>query len=100
MAGRLSSGLLLLCRDSFQAHKAHDVTEVRWIDFNNGVPAGPGWYAVNFSWDIEEGVFVGASRWEGAKWDDDRPHVASTSSTTFATKREAEVWARANDRRS
>jgi len=36
-------------------------------------PQQEGWYATLFSWEVEEGIFSGASYWNGTRWDSNEP---------------------------
>ena len=67
-------------------------TEFEWATPNTG-PAG--WYATVHCWEPEEGMFPGAHRWDGKKWEWDGPIVAHAG--PFATKEEAKAWADAHD---
>lgn len=64
-------------------------------------PPKAGWYAVTLCWDPEEGLFPETGRWTGTEWvGNDYPIqevVVAYSSEPFATEKEAEAWADAND---
>jgi hypothetical protein len=54
-----------------------------------------GWYATLFCWDGNEGIFAGANRWLGDRWDNDKPVYAWAG--PFSTTAEADEWARAHN---
>ena len=59
------------------------------------VPKNPGWYATIYCWDAQEGVSVGAMKWNGKEWESAAPIQAFTG--PFKTEAEAEQWAYDND---
>lgn len=61
------------------------------------LPTVPGWYAIAYSWDADEGVFVGSAQWGRGEacWDVDLPVIAWAG--PFADERAAEVWADLHD---
>lgn len=58
-------------------------------------PSAPGWYAIIFCWEREEGVFCDAASWDGAAWSQDLPicgfHGPHESETAAA------AWSDAHD---
>lgn len=68
----------------------------KWNDAFEGGPAEDGWYAVHYSWDANEGSFVGAIRLEGGQWTSRYPLLDWTG--PFRSEQEADDWARANDK--
>jgi len=65
----------------------------QWI--TGKTPAETGWYAVSYTWAVEEGIFPGASYWDGSVWNPDYPIGAYYG--TFQDKASAEEWARDHD---
>lgn len=58
-------------------------------------PAVAGWYAIQYSWDAQEGVHVGADYWTGDNWYTSLPTVAFHG--PHESMRAADKYARDND---
>ena len=66
-------------------------------DWGEANPSKPGWYAIEYSWDSDEGTFAGYDYWDGKEWQDALP-VVRTSIEPFPDMESAKKWARENDR--
>lgn len=70
---------------------------VRWQPLPRDLKAlPPGWYAILYSWEPNEGVFPGAAHWNGVAWSKDLPTV-QISGRYFADEASANKWAEYND---
>lgn len=58
-------------------------------------PSSAGWYAILYCWEPEEGVFHGASCWDGKTWDQDLP--ISGFHGPHESEAAAAAWADAHD---
>lgn len=58
-----------------------------------GKPRENGWYAILQCWDIEEGVFPSAKRWDGS----DLEWSVMAIAGPFSDEKSAEAWAYAHD---
>jgi hypothetical protein len=77
----------------------------RWVYTDEDEARIPGWYAAQWSWEPDEGIFVGGLWWSGEVWltgpDECQPSVglpvAVASAHGFASKDEAALWADENE---
>lgn len=55
----------------------------------------PGWYAVLYAWDADEGIFCRSAYWDGQDWEIDRPIYAYAG--PFLIEETAHQWAAKRD---
>lgn len=67
-------------------------TKLTWDD-----PTEVGWYATIQTWDPMEGMFPGAHYWDSKEWLDKGRASISYWPIVFASKEEAEKYARDHD---
>lgn len=65
-----------------------------WAGYEDA-PKIPGWYAVLFWFDAEEGAFPGCAYWDGTKWN--RTGVALFGGPALGDQKAAETLAYKND---
>lgn len=58
---------------------------------------GPGWYAILYSWDSQEGTFPGAARHDGVDWIWDSTAMIVGYAGPFVADLVAMQWAKDND---
>lgn len=58
-------------------------------------PPVPGWYAVLYCWEPQEGVFTDAAYWNGQVWSQSLPIGGYAG--PFADEAEARAWAAARE---
>lgn len=72
-----------------------------WLDASDKPPTEPGWYAVLWCFDPDEGYFPAGFYWDGERWYDGEkvrvPPVAMRSPQSFAEEEDATDWAREHD---
>ena len=65
-----------------------------WKDAYDKTPTKPGYYAVLYMWDINEGIFDNAYYWDGKEWNCDLPICNYWG--PFESEEEAEEYAAKN----
>lgn len=48
----------------------------QWVYDGEYDPSSPGWYGIQYCWDAQEGVHIGAGFWTGGAWTEQLPIVA------------------------
>lgn len=76
-------------------------TEPEWTFEDKPETTEPGWYAILYCWEIDEGFFTGAGYWDGKRWqwphdNPSEPPVVNHAGP-FENKQAAEGWAEEND---
>lgn len=70
-------------------------------------PSAVGWYAIQYFWDDNEGIFIAAAHWDGHNWREGysweesweirRLPISAWSSEPFDKSEDAWAWAKAHD---
>lgn len=58
-------------------------------EFSGEAPTEPGWYAIVYCWELEEGSWTGVARWNG-RWLKDLPITGYAG--PFADQQAAQAW--------
>ena len=73
---------------------ANDKPGFEW-EYISERPGCEGWYAIQYCWDVEEGVWVGSAYYDGKEWKTGLP--VTSFAGPFGSEIEAARWAADHD---
>ena len=76
-------------------HPARTAEFLKQIMWQEGFPEIEGWYAIQYCWDVEEGIFYGADYFDGKRWLCNYP--VGRFAGNFENEFEAEEFSKSED---